>query len=113
MPGRWFDVAVSRYQVAGSGIGSIVSAVSIELDGELWEPVPGVAVTAEELIKARSLIQEIHRSLWWNPWWVTDRRAEYDAAWETCGQWTRTDPDPPPHDGDRRGAQHRHRPRRA
>jgi hypothetical protein len=48
-------------------VGSNVSAVSIELDGELWEPVPGASVTAEEFITARSLIQEIHRSLWWNP----------------------------------------------
>jgi hypothetical protein len=23
---------------------------------------------------------------------MTDRRAEYDAAWEACGQWTRADP---------------------
>ena len=72
--------------------------MSIELDGELWELVPGGTVTAEEFMAARSLIQEIHRSLWWNPWWMTERRAEYDAAWETCGQWTRTNPDPdPPH----------------
>jgi hypothetical protein len=77
-------------------MGSTVSAVSIELDGELWEPVPGAAVTAQDFIAARSLIQETHRSLWWNPWWMTERRAEYDAAWETCGQWTRTDPDPDP-----------------
>ena len=27
---------------------------------------------------------------------MTERRAEYDAAWEACGQWTRTDPDPDP-----------------
>jgi hypothetical protein len=70
--------------------------VVIELDGELWEPVPGATVTAEEFVAARSLIQEIHRSLWWNPWWMTERRAEYDAAWETCEQWTRRDPDPDP-----------------
>jgi DNA repair exonuclease SbcCD ATPase subunit len=95
---RWFDVAVSRYWAAGLNVGSTVSAVSIELDGELWEPVPGATVSAEEFVAARSLIQEIHRSLWWNPWWMTDRRADYDAAWETCGQWTRTDPAPdPPH----------------
>ena len=37
--------------------------VIIELDGALWEPVPGAAVTAEEFMAARSLIQEIHRSL--------------------------------------------------
>jgi hypothetical protein len=68
--------------------------VIVELDGELWVPVPGAAVTAEEFIAARSLIQEIHRSLWWNPWWMTDRRAVYDAAWEACRQWTRADPGP-------------------
>ena len=76
-------------------MGSTVSAVSIELDGELWEPVPGAAVTVSEFIAARSLIQEIHRSLWWNPWWMAERRAEYDAAWEVCGQWTCAEPGMP------------------
>ena len=33
--------------------------------------------------------------LGWNPWWMPDRRAEYDAAWEACGQWTRAEPDLP------------------
>ena len=70
--------------------------MSIELDGELWEPVPGAAATAEEFIAARSLIQETHRLLWWNPWWMTDRREEYDGAWTTCAQWTRTHPEPAP-----------------
>ena len=87
---------MSRLSDALSGRGFTVSGVAIELDGELWEPVPGAAVTAEEFMAARSLIQDIHRSLWWNPWWMTERRAEYDAAWEACGQWTRTDPDPDP-----------------
>lgn len=52
-------------------------------------------MTAEEFMAARSLIQEIHQSLWWNPWWMTERRTEYDAAWETCGHWTRAEPDLP------------------
>jgi hypothetical protein len=65
---------VLQYPVAGFAAGSTVSAVSIELDGELWEPVPGATVTSEEFAAARSLIQEIHRSLWWNPWWMTERR---------------------------------------
>ena len=53
-------------------------------------------MTAEEFLAARALIREMHRSLWWNPWWMTERRAEHDAAGETCRQWTRTDPDPDP-----------------
>jgi hypothetical protein len=57
-------------------------AVVIELDGLLWEPVPGSAVSAEEFIAARSLIREIHEPLWWSPWVLTDRAAEYDAALE-------------------------------
>ena len=35
---------------------------------------------------------EVHRSLWWNPWVLTDRAAQYDAALETCGQWARAEP---------------------
>jgi hypothetical protein len=69
--------------------------VIIELDGELWKPAPRATVTAEEFMAARSLIKEIHESLWWNPWWMTERRAEYDAAWEACGHWTRAEPDLP------------------
>jgi hypothetical protein len=65
--------------------------VVIELDGLLWEPVPGSAVGAEEFIAARSLIREIHESLWWNLWLMTDRAAEYDAALTACGQWTRAE----------------------
>jgi hypothetical protein len=87
---------MSRLSDAHSRRGSTVSGVVTEVDGELWEPVPSAAVTAEEFMTARSLIQEIHRSLWWNPWWMTERRAEYDAAWEACGQWTHADPDPGP-----------------
>lgn len=67
--------------------------VIIELDGKLWTPVPEATVTAEEFIAARSVIGEIHQSVWWNPWVMEDRAAEYEAALETCGQWTRAEPD--------------------
>lgn len=65
----------------------------IELDGKLWTPVPEATVTADEFIAARSVIGEIHQSVWWNPWVTEDRAAEYEAAWDTCGQWTRGEPD--------------------
>jgi hypothetical protein len=72
--------------------GSTVFSVIIELDGMLWAPVPGTTVTAGEFAEARSVMLEVHRSLWWNPWVLTDRAAEYDAALETCGQWARAEP---------------------
>jgi hypothetical protein len=72
--------------------GSTVSSVIVELDGMLWAPVPGTTVTAGEFAEARSVILEVHRSLWWNPWVLTDRAAQYDAALETCGQWARAEP---------------------
>jgi hypothetical protein len=59
----------------------------------LWAPVPGAAATAEAFAGARALVQEIHRSMWWNPWVMTDRAGEYDAALQVCGQWTRAEPD--------------------
>jgi hypothetical protein len=83
------------YLMGGFVSGSTVSPVIVELDGMLWTPVPGARVSAEEFIAARSPIREIHQLLWWNPWLMTDRRAEYDAAWRVCGQWTRAEPDLP------------------
>jgi hypothetical protein len=35
--------------------------MTLELDGLLWKPKPGTAVTAEEFTRARSVIQDIHR----------------------------------------------------
>jgi hypothetical protein len=66
--------------------------VIVELDGMLWTPVPGTTVTAGEFAEARSVMLGVHRSLWWNPWVLADRAAEYDAALETCGQWARAEP---------------------
>jgi hypothetical protein len=77
--GRWTADGVARYTVAGFVAAATVSGVTIELDGLLWKPAPGAAVTAEEFLAARSLIGEIHQSLWWNPWVLTDRAAD-DAA---------------------------------
>jgi hypothetical protein len=62
--------------------------VIIKLDRMLWAPVPDTAVTAEEFAAARALFQEIHGSMWWNPWMMTDRAAELHAM----GQWTRVEP---------------------
>jgi hypothetical protein len=87
------DVAIPMAEFA---IGSTVSGVVIELDGMSWKPVPGATATAEEFIAARSRIREIHQSSWWNPWLITDRGGEYDAAWEICRQWRRAEPDLPP-----------------
>jgi hypothetical protein len=67
----------------------------VELDGKGWEPVPGATVSAEEFIAARSLIHEVHQQAAWSPWVLQDRVEEYDAAWETCGQWKPTEPGPP------------------
>jgi hypothetical protein len=68
----------------------------VELEGKAWEPVPGATVSAEEFIAARSLIHEVHQQASWSPWVLQDRAQEYDAAWETCGQWKPTEPGPPP-----------------
>jgi hypothetical protein len=69
--------------------------VTIEVDGKRWKPVPGVTATAGEFIAARSLISQIHQQARWSPWVMQDRVGEYDAALETCGQWTSTGPAPP------------------
>ena len=68
----------------------------LELEGKAWEPVPGATVSAEEFIAARSLIHEVHQQASWSPWVLQDRVEEYDAAWETCGQWKPSEPGPPP-----------------
>lgn len=70
--------------------------MSVELEGKVWEPVPGVTATAEEFIAARSLIHEVHQQASWSPWVLLDPAPEYEAAWETCGQWKSTEPGPPP-----------------
>jgi hypothetical protein len=69
--------------------------MTVELDGKHWKPVQGATVTAEQFIAARSLIHEVHQHALWSPWVMQDRAQEYDAAWETCGQWTSTEPRPP------------------
>jgi hypothetical protein len=64
----------------------------LELDGFLWKPKPGTAVTAEEFARARAVMQDIHRRAEWNPWVQDDRADEYAAALEIIGQWTRAEP---------------------
>ncbi|TVY99989.1 hypothetical protein EAS64_38535 [Trebonia kvetii] len=66
--------------------------MTLELDGFLWKPKPGTAVTAEEFIRSRSVMQEIHRAVEWNPWVQEDRAEEYTAALEAIAQWTRAEP---------------------
>ncbi len=66
--------------------------MALELDGFLWKPKPGTAVTAEEFTRARSVMQDIHRTVEWNPWVRDDRAGEYAAALEVIGQWTRAEP---------------------
>ena len=66
--------------------------VAVELDGMLWKPLPGATATAEEFATARSMVKEIHQSLWWNPWVLADRSTEYDSALQVMGQWTRAEP---------------------
>jgi hypothetical protein len=70
--------------------------MSVELEGKVWEPVPGATVTAEEFIAARSLIHEVHQQASWSPWVLQDLSQECDAAWETCRQWKSTEQGPPP-----------------
>jgi hypothetical protein len=65
----------------------LLSRHGAELDGNVWEPVPGATVTAEDFITARSLILEIHQQASWSPWVLEDHAQEYDAAWGICGQW--------------------------
>jgi hypothetical protein len=64
----------------------------LELDGFLWKPKPGTTVTAEEFVRARSVMRDIHRAVEWNPWVQEDRAEEYAAALEVIGQWTRPEP---------------------
>jgi hypothetical protein len=70
--------------------------MSLEFDGKTWEPRPGATVTAEELTAARSFIHEMHQQALWSPWVFLECADEYDAAWEICGQWTSSEPAPPP-----------------
>ena len=65
--------------------------MTVELDGKRWEPVPGGSATAEDFIAARSLLHEIHQQCLWSSWVMQDRTADYDAALQTCGQWTYSD----------------------
>jgi hypothetical protein len=67
--------------------------VVVRVDGVLWEPKPGSVVSAEEFLRARSLVTDVHHAMLWNPWVVQDRAAEYEAAWKVMGQWRRADPD--------------------
>ena len=67
--------------------------MALELDGFLWKPKLGTAVTAEEFTQARSVMRDIHRSVEWNPWAQDDRADEYAAALEVIAQWTRAEPD--------------------
>jgi hypothetical protein len=67
--------------------------MAIEADGMLWKPSPGAAASAEEFLRARSLITQLHQAVCWNPWLLEDRADEYAAAWEVCSQWTRAEPD--------------------
>ena len=66
--------------------------MTLELDGFLWKPKPGTTVTAEEFVRARSVMRDIHRAVEWNPWVQEDRAEEYAAALEVIGQWTRAEP---------------------
>jgi hypothetical protein len=66
--------------------------MAIELDGFLWKPRPGATASAAEFTEARSLIAEVHEGMRWNPWVWDDRRAEYEAALDVLGQWTRAEP---------------------
>jgi hypothetical protein len=69
---------------------SIVSGVTVEVDGLLWRPAAGATVTAEEFIAARSLIREVHRLQTWSPW-VCEDRAELGNIPDTeLWQWIAT-----------------------
>ena len=69
-----------------------VEVMAIELDGLLWKPRPGATASAAEFTQARSVIVEVHEGMRWNPWVWDDRRAEYEAALDVFGQWTRAEP---------------------
>lgn len=57
-----------------------------------WQPVSGATATAEEFLRARSLIAGVHQALHWNPWLLDDHAGELAAAQEVCAQWTRAEP---------------------
>jgi hypothetical protein len=50
-------------------------------------------VSAQEFLQARSVISDVHAAMCWNPWVLEDRAADYEAAWQTIGQWSPVDPD--------------------
>jgi hypothetical protein len=66
--------------------------MTIGVDAMLWKPKPGATASADEFIRARSLIMDIHESEQWNPWARGDLAAEYEAAIAIFGQWTRAEP---------------------
>src|ERR1700761_1753091 len=70
--------------------------MGVEYGGKVWVPVAGVTTTADEYVAARALLDEVHEQAWWNPWLLLEPSPEYEAAWEICGQWTSTEPKPPP-----------------
>ena len=64
--------------------------MTVMLNGIPWKQLPGATATAEEFIAARSLVQEIHSLMRWNPRIMEDRAQEYDAAMGAvgpCGPW--------------------------
>jgi hypothetical protein len=75
--------------------------MTLELDGFLWKPKPGTTVTAEEFAYARTVMQDIHRAVEWNPWVQEDRAEEYAAALEVIGQWIRAEPGYRPQSADK------------
>ena len=64
----------------------------IEHGGYLWKPKSGATASAEEFVAARTLIVGVHEEARWSPWVMDDRSAEYGAASEVFGQWTRAEP---------------------
>jgi hypothetical protein len=70
--------------------------MGVEYGGKVWVPVAGATAIAEEYVAARALLDEVHGQAWWNPWLLLEPSPEYEAAWEICGQWTTTEPKPPP-----------------
>jgi len=65
---------------------------TIEHEGRLWKPKPGVSCTAEKFLAARQQFLELHQESNWNPWVLEDRAVEIDQATEVMGQWTRAEP---------------------